>query len=112
MPIGPKRSGSGVSLTQYTYLPRLPVAASGAARPACTTRSERRSRSRPFPRGAAPLARADSARRPAAAALPAALFLAAGFARLTAPRVRSLLRPLAGGFRIFSAPAGLLGWRG
>src|SRR5437773_2467892 len=29
MPIGPKRSGSADSMMQYTYLPRLPTAASG-----------------------------------------------------------------------------------
>src|SRR5262249_2788992 len=42
MPIGPKRSGSPDSMMQYTYLPRLAVAAAAVGRPAWTTGSDTR----------------------------------------------------------------------
>src|SRR3954470_23382067 len=115
MPIGPKRSASGASMMQYTYLPRLvPVASSvlGDMRPLCTTFSDARRSAVLASRGAdlvlaAPFGFADRAAGgggffPArSAALTAALPPA--FTVVTAPRPRSLAA-LPDAFRIFTAP--------
>src|SRR5438094_1660098 len=125
MPIGPKRSGSADSMMQYTYLPRLPTAASGVTERPWTIFSDARRA------GSALTARASRAAGLAVlpfgldgefapelfAATADAIFLppdrtagAAGFVKPGAPVPRTdPLRALADvGLAMFAAPADFL----